>query len=617
MRVGASASVLLVFAVLTLAVSCSTTSPIEPGSAPGRVDLDLLVPMATDDPEAVFEKLTYWVLEGLLPIGAETSRAATLAEDATSKLGSLLSEALGKSAWKEAKRLQASLVAISGLNGELFKVAAARAVQVLPKDVAAEIDLGIAREYRDKGLYVPAVSAFFEALGKDNGGHLLEARELDGWLSFIEKVGDSESADRLVSLANTAGIVGATGPLVAISKSSLARGSIKDDVAGVVTAYIDKGLKIENGVGYPDRVLGTAFQVDPEGYYLTNYHVIQSEVDPEYEGYSKLSIRPSSKPEARIPAKVIGWNRALDLALIKSSEKAGHSFFLEGSREVEKGAKVYAIGSPVGLENSLSSGIVSALGRRILSRGEALQIDVPVNPGNSGGPLVTENGELVGIVFAGMPNFQGLNFALPSPWIAVMAPKLFVEGETATVSLGLAAAKNLDSSLTVSYIFPGTPCFKPADRIVSLDGEALVDLEDAQMRLSAKPLGSICLVGIEREGVRYIVPRRTVSLDALGLKKASKSDTIENLFAGASGLLISHLSGPRGNGGTYKVLKAWPGMAGDESGISEGDSLLLINSAIDPKAGSLSFDVMVKAPSKGYLEKAMRITLPMEMDNSL
>jgi S1-C subfamily serine protease len=372
---------------------------------------------------------------------------------------------------------------------------------------------------------------------------------------------------------------------------------------------------MENGVGYPDRVLGTAFQIDPDGYYLTNYHVIASEVDPEYEGYSRLSIRPSAKPEARIPAKVVGWNRALDLALIKSSEKAGYTFALEGAEEIEKGAKVYAIGSPVGLENSLSSGIVSAQGRRILARGEALQIDVPVNPGNSGGPLVTEEGELAGIVFAGLSSFQGLNFALTSPWIELMASKLFSGGEVATVSLGLAVAKNLDDSLSVSYVFPGTPCFKPGDRILSLDGEAVKSLDDAQMKMAAKPLGSLCRVGIERDGRRLSIMRRTVGLDASGLKQASKSDTLENLFAGTVGLLIEHISGPRGNGGTYKVIKAWPGMAGDESGISEGDILLLIRSLIDQKSESFSFDIMVKAPSKGYLEKGMRLTLPMGMDN--
>jgi hypothetical protein len=297
------------------------------------------------------------------------------------------------------------------------------------------------------------------------------------------------------------------------------------------------------------------------------------------------------------------------------SSRAGYTFALEGAEEIEKGAKVYAIGSPVGLENSLSSGIVSAQGRRILARGEALQIDVAVNPGNSGGPLVTEEGKLAGIVFAGLSSFQGLNFALPSPWIELMASKLFSGGEIATVSLGLAVAKNLDDSLSVSYVFPGTPCFKPGDRIFSLDGEAVKSLDDAQMKMAAKPLGSLCRVGIERDGRPLSIMRRTVGLDASGLKQASKSDTLENLFAGTVGLLIEHVSGPRGNGGTYKVIKAWPGMAGDESGISEGDSLLLIRSSIDQKSESFSFDIRVKAPSKGYLEKDMRLTLPMEMDN--
>ncbi|MCX7026884.1 MAG: trypsin-like peptidase domain-containing protein [Spirochaetes bacterium] len=609
MRASAWTKALSLVVLLAIVLSCSTISSNESGSAPGKVDLDLLITLAAEDPEAVFEKLTVWSLEGLLAAGADTAKASTIAEAAADRLAALLSEALGKGAWKEARRLWSSLSAVSGLSGELFMAAASRAAMALSKGMASRIAMGEAREYRDKGLYAPAVSALLEALGSEKDSKILDVQEGKNWLALMKKAGDGEAVARL----------GAQTGLLAsdIPSSTVPKASIKEEVSGVVTVYIDKGLKIENGVGYPDRVLGTAFQIDPEGYYLTNYHVIASEVDPEYEGYSRLSIRPSAKPEARIPAKVVGWNRALDLALIKSSEKAGYTFSLEGAEEIEKGTKVYAIGSPVGLENSLTSGIVSAQGRRILSRGEALQIDVSVNPGNSGGPLVTEEGRLAGIVFAGLPNFQGLNFALPAPWIELITPKLFDGGEIATVSLGLAAAQNLDESLSVSYVFPGTPCFKPGDRILSLDGRPVKDLNDAQMILAAKPLGSLCIVGIERERVSTLVPRRTVGLENSGLKKTSKSDTVENLFAGAAGLLINHLSGPKGDGGTYKVLKAWPGMAGDESGLSEGDSLLLIRSAIDQKAGSLSFDVMVKAPSKGYLERAMRLTLSMEMDNFL
>jgi S1-C subfamily serine protease len=598
-----AAKALSFLAVLAFVISCSTPPAMDKDLAPGKAELGPLVALAATDPEATIEKLETWSLEGLLDGEDFKSTASSIAEAAAERMAVLLSQDLDNGAWQEARKQWSSLSALSGLEGDLFRASAVRASGALTKGLPARIAMGEARDFKSKGLYAPAVSALFDALSLEGGHELLSSQESGDWMALMKKAGDIVATGRLAAISG--------GPAFPPTRGSL----IKDEVSGVVTVYVDRGIKIENGVGYPDRVLGTAFQIDPDGYYLTNYHVISSEVDPEYEGYSKLSIRPSAKPEARIPAKVIGWNRALDLALIKSTEKAGYTFALEGAEEIEKGAKVYAIGSPVGLENSLSSGIVSAQGRRILSRGEALQIDVPVNPGNSGGPLVTEEGALAGIVFAGLSSFQGLNFALPSTWIELMAPRLFSGGAIATVSLGLAVAKNLDDSLSVSYVFPGTPCFKPGDRILSLDGEAVKNLDDAQMKMAAKPLGALCRVGIERDGRRLSIIRKTAGLDDAGLKQASKSDSLENLFAGTVGLLMEHVSGPRGNGGTYRVTKAWPGMAGDESGISEGDSLQLLRSSIDQKTNSFSFDVMIKSPSKGYLEKGMRLTLPMEMDN--
>ena len=78
-------------------------------------------------------------------------------------------------------------------------------------------------------------------------------------------------------------------------------------IKGTVTVWVDRGLRIENGVGYADRVIGSGFFIDPRGYFITNYHVIQSEVDPKYEGYSRLYIKLPGDSDTRVPAKVIGW----------------------------------------------------------------------------------------------------------------------------------------------------------------------------------------------------------------------------------------------------------------------------------------------------------------------
>jgi len=162
---------------------------------------------------------------------------------------------------------------------------------------------------------------------------------------------------------------------------------LADAVSSVVTVYVDRGFKVEGGYSVPDRVLGTAFQIS-EGLYLTNYHVVQSEIDPTYKGYSRISIRPSDNPQIRVPSKVLGWDEELDLALIQSAEHARSTVMLPppGMR-FHAGDRVFAVGSPIGLENSITAGVVSSLSRKIISFGEAAQIDVPVNQGNSGSPL--------------------------------------------------------------------------------------------------------------------------------------------------------------------------------------------------------------------------------------
>lgn len=196
---------------------------------------------------------------------------------------------------------------------------------------------------------------------------------------------------------------------------------------GTATIWVDKGIRFEGGVGLPDRAMGSGFFVDGRGYLLTNHHVIASEVDPKYEGYSRLYVRLPRRAEERIPAKVIAWDPVFDLALLKVEVRPDYEFVLHTDPPVTEGQKVLAIGSPVDpfLQNTVTSGIVSATGRRrLLQMGDVLQIDAAVNPGNSGGPLINERGELLGMVFAGIKPYEGLSFAIPQHWIRKVLPAL-------------------------------------------------------------------------------------------------------------------------------------------------------------------------------------------------
>jgi S1-C subfamily serine protease len=364
-------------------------------------------------------------------------------------------------------------------------------------------------------------------------------------------------------------------------------------------------------------VVGSAFQIDPSGFYLTNYHVIASEVDPTYEGYSRLSIRPFLHPEARIPAKVIGWSEDLDLALIKSQEISSYTFSLSSDRIPKKGERVYALGSPVGLESSVSSGIISASGRKILPRGEALQIDAPVNPGSSGGPLIDAKGTLVGVVFAGLSGFQGLNFAMPMPWVRSFAVRLFKGGELSLPWLGATAAKTLSGTLEVDYIFPSKTSLRLQDKIIAIDGIAVPDLDAAQKIISNKPIYSLAAVTLSRNGKLITILHRCAPQVAKPFEAAIKLDTTENLVAGLMGMGMEHISGPRGNGGTYRVAMAWPGKTADESGISVDDIIKIVRFNPDIKQGFAVLDFIQKSPVKGYLEKTIRVAIRLDSPNFL
>ncbi len=600
-----------------LASSCSNLPEVETKSVDYSVlKRDELLALAEVDQESCIEALSVISVSESQDASLDYESQADLASFATEKLAARFSAEMNEGRWKSAEKSLASLQAIEYMADGVFLQASLIAGAALPRNAAAKIYLGKAEEYARRNLYSPAAAYIHKALDATSftgGDATIDPSLLEAWYAKAAKAEDGATMRRILSFLAK--------ERADYLIQSIGIGAIKTKIGemadGVVTVHVDKGLKIENGVGYPERILGTAFQVESSGYYITNYHVISSEVDPAYNGYSRLSIRPPSNPEARIPAKVVAWNEDLDLAVLKSQEISSHTFYPFKPEKAFKGQKVYAIGSPVGLENSVAAGIVSATGRRILPRGEAIQIDAPINPGNSGGPLLDEDGDLLGIVFAGLSNFQGLNFALPVSWISTVFPSLFDEGKIETSWLGLGIAKNLDASLDISYVFPGKGGIEAGDSLLSLDGKACADIQEAQMLAAGKPVGSLCSVLIKRRGKPLHIVRKTEAMPDIPFKKASQRDTAERMLQGATGMLLDHVSGPRGNGGTYKVTKTWPGMMADESGIGEADILKFLRYSVDGRKNAIIFDVSVKSLGSGYLERTMRMGLSLETDNFL
>ena len=400
-----------------------------------------------------------------------------------------------------------------------------------------------------------------------------------------------------------------------------ARPTIQAMRKGVVTIWVDRGIKIQQGMGVPDRVLGTGFYVDPAGYLLTNYHVIASEVDPSYEGYSRLSIRPSDSPDERIPARVVGWDRLLDLALIKVDLRPDYVFSLDDAvGRLESGDRIFVIGSPVGLENTVTAGIVSATGRRLLPFGDVLQIDAALNPGNSGGPLLDDKGSVVGVVFAGVPSYQGLNFAIPSYWVLRVLPELFRGGEVERGWLGLGLSPATKGTalarggLEILYRYPGQALsLAENDVIRAIDGLPVASIAEAQAVLSGHAPGEF--VSVEVDGPRG---KRTLSCSLSSrpyapLEKAASLDRKENLFPILYGMEVRSVPGDLFEPEAYKITRVLAGSVADEGGLSEDDPFALRAFVVDKDNRVIYLQIHIKKRKAGFLESV--ISLPAEMDS--
>jgi len=376
---------------------------------------------------------------------------------------------------------------------------------------------------------------------------------------------------------------------------------------GTVTIWVNKGIKVERGVGTPERVIGSGFFIDRSGYILTNYHVIASEVDPEYEGFSRLSVRLPGSSELRVPARVVGWDPVFDLALLKTEAVPEFWLSFSGRAAFAPGDRIYAIGSPVGLESTVTSGIVSATGRRFLELGDAVQVDVAVNPGNSGGPLLDERGELAGIVFAGMPQFQGLNFAVPSRWIVALLPGLYDGGETVHAWTGLAFHED-PAPPELVYAYPGAPR-APArgDRLASVDGVEVAALVEAQARLLGLAPGTLVNLGFESESGAYAVPVALRPRPERPVDEALRRDVRENLYPVLFGMRLEARPGGIFGKGGFSVEKVWFGGAADESGLSESDPLLVQGFELLEEERVAVLRLYVKRRKAGFLDALIAI----------
>ncbi|HEY7169961.1 MAG TPA: trypsin-like peptidase domain-containing protein [Vicinamibacterales bacterium] len=284
----------------------------------------------------------------------------------------------------------------------------------------------------------------------------------------------------------------------------------------LVTSY---GAREEGGRGDAgvvmgrQRSVGSGFVVDAEGYIMTNAHVVAGAqrvqiVLPADNADGTLATALSGKTYV-IPARIVGITSELDLALLKVDGMKLAALPLATYSNVRQGETVFAFGSPIGLRNSLTHGLVSAVARQVDPDSPQIfvQTDAPINPGNSGGPLVNIRGEVVGVntfIMSQSGGNEGLGFAIPSATARTVFRQLKQYGQirrqeigmsTQTITPSMAGGLGLPRNygVIVSDVLPGSPAeaggLKVGDILVSVDGQPSNDLPSVnyQFRLRDSP----------------------------------------------------------------------------------------------------------------------------------
>jgi serine protease Do len=631
----------VIIAASAVLAACSTTPHTDAVvSAPSysKLKIEQLRVLLSSEPARALEAIAAILGEesAQRPMdGPSDAELTSLATDAEAAIETEYRSALSSKDYPAALVRLDSLKALSeqeGLSALLSRNAAAEAAAWRVKR-SSLLDKE-AEDFYAKGQSTPALLVYLSALeagraespgadspsGTENVGipppQVFSLAELSLWADRALKAHDRRSLTLLCRELSARSI-----PLPAGAEEFLAtRDTMAKMRSGVVTIRVDKGIKIEQGMGVPDRVLGTGFYIDRSGYVLTNYHVIASEVDPKYKGYSHMSIKPFDSPEDRIGAKVVGYDRLLDLALIKVDVVPDYVFSLSDGANLAPGQKIYAIGSPAGLEDTVTSGIVSAVGRKILQTGDAMQVDAPLNPGNSGGPLLDESGGAVGVVFAGMPQFQSLNFAIPSAWIIKVLPDLFRGGELRRAWLGLSLAKKESGpsidGIEVTYRHPSIAAgIEEGDRLLDIGGEKPKDIGSAQAMMLHRGSGALVRVRVESGGKERVELRYLAERPFLPLDSAVRLDRQDRLFPVLFGMSLTPIPGSLFDSSSYSVAKVWPGSIADESGLSENDPISLRRFYVDKEQHAVFIQIYVKKRKAGFLESIIQIPASLEISD--
>ena len=374
----------------------------------------------------------------------------------------------------------------------------------------------------------------------------------------------------------------------------------------------------------PEAGLGSGVIISTDGYIVTNNHVV--------DGAKEVTVTLADGRE--LQARVVGRDPQTDVAVIKVSAKDLPAITFAPSRDVEVGDRVLAIGNPFGIGETVTTGIVSATGRRAglgLKYEDFIQTDAAINPGNSGGALVDVQGRLVGIntaILSRSGGFQGVGLAVPSDLVGNVAETLVTSGKVVRGFIGI-GIQDLTPGLAdsfglkaqggalVSDVQPDSPGakagLKSGDVITAVDGRPVTSASHLSLAVGEMPPGTKLTLDVLRNGGTDKVAVTTVTKPS-----GDRRDGDEMAPSGDEGVLNGVAVGdidsnarrelelPERLSGAV-ITGVEPGSASARAGLREGDVILEINrrpvasakSAVELSAGATGKKTLVKLWSHG------------------
>ena len=409
------------------------------------------------------------------------------------------------------------------------------------------------------------------------------------------------------TLPNFTGLVKQVKPAVVSITSMLKASAVPEDEGGTEGGPGEGGQQMPFPFPFPfqmpqnnaHRIIearGSGFIISADGYVVTNNHVVNG----------ATSVKVTLDDGTTYTAKIIGRDPSTDLALLKIKRPDKFPFIkLGNSNDVEPGQWVIAVGNPFGLGGTVTAGIVSALGRNI---GDGpydsfLQIDAPINRGNSGGPLFDQNGQVIGVntaIISPTGGSVGIGFAIPSDTVREVVAQLKAHGKVVRGFLGVSAqeitanmakALSLPSSIgnppsgaLVANVVDDSPAakagLKPGDVITSVDNQKIKDPRDLAVQIAGITPGNDATLKVLRDGSPMTL---TAHLTKLGKNAAGSSgESSESQSNNESiGVSLSPLTpdvrqqlGIDDSVRGVAVQGVTPGSAADQAGIQPGDIIV-------------------------------------------